>query len=160
MQRIFGDMRSAGICGASNRGPENPKQERGCAQHILSVFRQDSNAGRSPYRVDRGQKHCPSASICSSICSSRRLIRGINMQSNSSWKTFYFKPLRLSTLHIHRLYISPNMQCSAYLGGWAETPNFTSVEDLRERILAFIAYFNKTMAKPFKWTYKGRPLTV
>jgi len=46
------------------------------------------------------------------------------------------------------------------LGGWAETPNFTSVEDLRERILAFIAYFNKTMAKPFKWTYKGRPLTV
>jgi hypothetical protein len=38
--------------------------------------------------------------------------------------------------------------------------NFTSVEDLRARILAFIAYFNKTMAKPFKWTYKGRPLTV
>ena len=38
--------------------------------------------------------------------------------------------------------------------------NFTSVENLRERILAFIAYFNKTMAKPFKWTYKGRPLTV
>ena len=38
--------------------------------------------------------------------------------------------------------------------------NFTSVENLRERILAFIAYFNKMMAKPFKWTYKGRPLTV
>ena len=37
---------------------------------------------------------------------------------------------------------------------------FTSVEDLRERLLAFIAYFNKTMAKPFKWTYKGRPLTM
>jgi hypothetical protein len=29
---------------------------------------------------------------------------------------------------------------------------------LRERILAFINYFNKTMAKPFKWTYAGRPL--
>jgi hypothetical protein len=26
--------------------------------------------------------------------------------------------------------------------------------------LAFIVYFNATMAKPFKWTYKGRPLTV
>jgi transposase len=38
--------------------------------------------------------------------------------------------------------------------------NFTSVADLRERILTFITYFNKTMAKPFKWTYKGRPLTV
>lgn len=37
---------------------------------------------------------------------------------------------------------------------------FTSTEELRERILAFIAYFNATLAKPFKWTYKGRPLTV
>ncbi len=27
-----------------------------------------------------------------------------------------------------------------------------------ERILEFIEYFNKTLAKPFKWTYKGRPL--
>jgi transposase len=38
--------------------------------------------------------------------------------------------------------------------------NFTSVEDLRERILAFINYFNRTMAKPFTWTYTGRPLTA
>jgi len=36
--------------------------------------------------------------------------------------------------------------------------NFTSKEDLRQRILDFIDYFNQTMAKPFKWTYKGRPL--
>jgi transposase len=38
--------------------------------------------------------------------------------------------------------------------------NFTSVEDLHKRILAFIDYFNETMAKPFKWTYAGRPLQV
>lgn len=38
--------------------------------------------------------------------------------------------------------------------------NFSSVNELRERILAFIDYFNKTMAKPFKWTYAGRPLQV
>lgn len=37
---------------------------------------------------------------------------------------------------------------------------FTSVEDLCERILKFIEYFNRTMAKAFKWTYKGRPLKV
>jgi transposase len=36
---------------------------------------------------------------------------------------------------------------------------FTSVEDLRARILAFIDYFNRT-AKPFRWTYTGRPLVV
>ena len=38
--------------------------------------------------------------------------------------------------------------------------SFTSVEDLQNRVLAFIEYFNATLAKPFKWTYKGRPLTV
>ena len=38
--------------------------------------------------------------------------------------------------------------------------SFTSTEELRERILAFIDHFNKTMAKPFKWTYAGRPLVV
>jgi hypothetical protein len=27
-------------------------------------------------------------------------------------------------------------------------------------VLAFIAYFNATLAKPFKWTYKGRPLAI
>lgn len=37
---------------------------------------------------------------------------------------------------------------------------FTSVEDLSQRILAFIEYFNRTMAKPFKWTYAGRPLAA
>jgi transposase len=37
--------------------------------------------------------------------------------------------------------------------------NFSSVEALRERILAFIAYFNRT-AKPFRWTYTGRPLSM
>ena len=39
-----------------------------------------------------------------------------------------------------------------------KTGNFSSTQDLRKQILDFIDYFNKTMAKPFKWTYAGRPL--
>jgi len=38
--------------------------------------------------------------------------------------------------------------------------NFTSVEDLQAKVLAFIDYFNRTMAKPFKWTYTGKPLAA
>ena len=52
------------------------------------------------------------------------------------------------------------MWCSLLVRRLLKRGNFTSVEDLRERILAFIDYFNKTMVKPFKWTYTGRPLTV
>jgi transposase len=38
--------------------------------------------------------------------------------------------------------------------------SFTSVDELRQRIVAFMDYFNQTMAKPFKWTYAGRPLVA
>jgi transposase len=38
--------------------------------------------------------------------------------------------------------------------------SFTSVEDLKTRVLAFVAYFNATMAKPFQWTYGQKPLQV
>jgi transposase len=36
--------------------------------------------------------------------------------------------------------------------------SFTSVADLQVKILAFIGYYNVTMAKPFAWTYKGKAL--
>lgn len=35
--------------------------------------------------------------------------------------------------------------------------SFCSVEDLRARILAFIEYFNRTMAKPIRWLYSVEP---
>lgn len=38
--------------------------------------------------------------------------------------------------------------------------NFTSVTDLKAKVLAFIDYFNRTMAKPFRWTYQGKALTA
>jgi len=38
--------------------------------------------------------------------------------------------------------------------------NFTSVEDLKAKVLAFVEYFNRTMAKPFKWTYRGKALAA
>ena len=38
--------------------------------------------------------------------------------------------------------------------------NFLSTDDLKTKIVAFMDYFNKTMAKPFKWTYRGKILTA
>lgn len=38
--------------------------------------------------------------------------------------------------------------------------SFLSTDDLKQRILNFIDYFNRTMAKPFKWTYKGKALAA
>jgi transposase len=36
--------------------------------------------------------------------------------------------------------------------------SFSSVEDLRTKLLNFIEYFNRVFAKPFRWTFTGRPL--
>jgi hypothetical protein len=38
--------------------------------------------------------------------------------------------------------------------------SFASIEDLRAKIEGFIAYFNRTMAKPFRRTYRGKPLAA
>jgi transposase len=37
---------------------------------------------------------------------------------------------------------------------------FSSVADLKAKVLAFIEYFNRTMAKPFRWTYQGKALAA
>jgi transposase len=36
----------------------------------------------------------------------------------------------------------------------------SSTETLAKRIREFIDYFNRLLAKPFRWTYSGRPLVV
>jgi hypothetical protein len=38
--------------------------------------------------------------------------------------------------------------------------NFRSTTELKERLLDFIRYFNDTFAKPFNWTFTGRPIAV
>jgi transposase len=38
--------------------------------------------------------------------------------------------------------------------------SFRSLEELKQKVLPFIEYYNQVMAKPFKWTYQGKALTV
>ena len=36
--------------------------------------------------------------------------------------------------------------------------SFLSVQDLQAKVFAFIDYYNRAMAQPFKWTYQGKAL--
>jgi transposase len=38
--------------------------------------------------------------------------------------------------------------------------SFNSKDDLKNKIEAFIDYFNRVLAKPFKWTYNGKPCYI
>lgn len=67
---------------------------------------------------------------------------------------FHFTPKHCSWLNQIEIWFGILMQKLIRRG------NFLSQADLRTRILKFIEYFNRTMAKPFRWTYQGKVLTA
>jgi len=67
---------------------------------------------------------------------------------------FYFTPKHCSWLNQIEIWFGILMRKLLRRG------NFISQADLKSRIILFIDYFNRTMAKPFKWTYKGKALAV
>lgn len=61
---------------------------------------------------------------------------------------FHYTPVHASWLNQIEIWLSILVRKVIRRG------SFTSVEDLKEKVLAFIEYYNRTMAKPFRWTYK------
>jgi transposase len=68
--------------------------------------------------------------------------------------TFHFTPKHASWLNQIEIWFSILVRKLLRRG------NFTSKQHLQQRIENFIAYFNATMAKPFRWTSKGKPLVA
>ena len=62
---------------------------------------------------------------------------------------FYYTPKHASWMNQVEIWLSILVRKLLKRG------NFLSLDDLRRQILAFIAYYNRTMAKPIKWTYTG-----
>ncbi len=67
--------------------------------------------------------------------------------------TFHFTPKHASWLNQIEIWFSILVRKLLRRG------NFASKKELRTKIEQFIAYFNKTMAKPFRWTMAAKPLT-
>ena len=68
--------------------------------------------------------------------------------------TFHFTPKHASWINQIEIWFSILVRKLLRRG------NFTSKEHLQLRIERFISYFNATMAKPFRWTMKGKPLVA
>jgi transposase len=75
--------------------------------------------------------------------------RAAFLHDESHYVVFYYTPKHASWMNQVEIWLSILVRKLLKRG------NFTSVDDLRNKILAFIDYYNRTMAKPIKWTYTG-----
>ncbi len=68
--------------------------------------------------------------------------------------TFHFTPKHASWINQIEIWFSILARKLLRRG------NFSSTAQLQQRIETFIAHFNATMAKPFRWTMTGKPLAA
>src|SRR5215210_5604473 len=67
---------------------------------------------------------------------------------------FYYTPKHASWLNQIEIWLSILVRKLLRRG------SFTSIADLQAQVRAFIDHYNRTMAKPFRWTYQGKALVV
>jgi putative transposase len=65
---------------------------------------------------------------------------------------FHYTPKHCSWLNQIEIWFGILMQKVIRRG------SFISKDDLKQKIFNFIDYFNETLAKPFNWTYRAKPL--
>ena len=138
--------------------------------HVQSVVATDPNATRWHFAVDNLNIH-KSASLVDWVADESDLDIDLGEKEKSgilhnqpSRAAFLSDPTHRIVFHYTPKHCSWLNQIEIWLGiltrKLLRRGSFTSVEQLRAKVLSFIEYYNDTMAKPFKWTYQGKPLVA
>jgi putative transposase len=136
--------------------------------HLRQTVAEDPTAARWHFVTDNLNTHC-SESLVRYVAEVSGVTEDLGtkgktgiLQSMASRVAFLTNPTHHVVFHYTPKHASWLNQVEIWLGilvrKLLRRGNFTSQADLRTQVLAFIAYFNRTMAHPFKWTYQGKPL--
>lgn len=138
--------------------------------HIQAVIASDPTVTRWHIVVDNLNTHC-SESLVRWVAAESDVPEDLgtkgkdgilhNRQSRAAFLSdpthrivFHYTPKHCSWLNQIEIWLSILVRKLLMRG------SFISVDDLKQQVLTFIDYYNRTMAKPFKWTYEGKPLVV
>jgi putative transposase len=153
---------------APSAGPT--RTEADFLAHVQGVVATEPQAPRWHFVVDNLDTH-RSASLVQWVAEVSGLTQDLGVKGKSgilasrqSRATFLGDPSHRVIFHYTPKHCSWLNQIEIWLSilvrKLLKRGSFTSVEDLTARVLAFIEYYNRTMAKPFKWTYKGKALSA
>ena len=138
--------------------------------HVPGTVASDPSATRWHFVTDNLNTHC-SESLVRYVAETSGITEDLGkkehhgiLQSMKSRAAFLRDPSHKIVFHYTPKHSSWLNQVEIWLGilvrKLLRRGSFRSVEELEAKVLAFIDYFNRTMAKPFKWTWAGKPLTI
>lgn len=153
---------------APSAGPT--RTEADFLAHVQGVVASDPSATRWHFVVDNLDIH-RSASLVRWVAAESELDLDLGVKgkygilhNRQSRAAFLSEPTHRVVLHYTPRHCSWLNQIEIWLGilvrKLLQRGSFPSVYELKAKVLAFIDYYNRTMAKPFKWTYQGKPLVA
>lgn len=138
--------------------------------HVQAVVASDPPAQRWHFVADNLNTHC-SESLVRLVATESGLDidlgskgkRGI-LANRKSRAAFLSEPSHRIVFHYTPKHTSWMNQVEIWLSilvrKLLKRDSFRSVDELEQKVVAFIDYYNRTMAKPFKWTYQGKVLVA